>query len=87
MMGCTAILESGSLRLVKDQPWHADFMNEYLAFPNGKYDDQMDALSQFLEWHRVREYQGTFSWDMGFDEEMPGVPAGEAILAMRPPRR
>ena len=30
--------------------WLDEFRTELLAFPNGRYDDQVDALSQFLEW-------------------------------------
>jgi len=28
-----------------EAPWLADFENELLAFPSGRYDDQVDALS------------------------------------------
>jgi len=36
-------------------PWLADFENELLAFPNGRYDDQVDALLLFLDWFAKRE--------------------------------
>ena len=50
MNGETAKLEAGSLILPKSAPWLDEFLEEYRAFPGGKYDDQMDALSQFLNW-------------------------------------
>jgi predicted phage terminase large subunit-like protein len=81
MLGCTAMLESGKVRFVKDERWNEIFLREYLQFPEGTYDDQIDALSQFLKWHQEHVLSGFFWYDMGFDE--PGVPSGEAILAMR----
>jgi len=31
-------------------PWLQDFQTEILQFPNGRFDDQVDSLSQFLGW-------------------------------------
>ncbi len=45
-----AKLESGKYRLPEGAPFLADLKRELSAFPNSKYDDQVDALSQFLEW-------------------------------------
>jgi predicted phage terminase large subunit-like protein len=50
MNGETAKLEAGSLIFPKSAPWLDEFLEEYRAFPGGKHDDQMDALSQFLNW-------------------------------------
>jgi predicted phage terminase large subunit-like protein len=36
--------------LPQDAPWRADFVAEFLAFPSGKFDDQVDAASQYLEF-------------------------------------
>ncbi len=30
--------------------WLGDFLLEILTFPHGRYDDQVDSLSQFLTW-------------------------------------
>jgi predicted phage terminase large subunit-like protein len=63
MEGETAKLESGSLLLPESAHWLEDFLKEYLAFPNGKYDDQIDALSQFLSWqgsHQRTEFECDF---------------------------
>jgi hypothetical protein len=35
--------------------WLADFENELLAFPSGRYDDQVDALLLFLDWFDENE--------------------------------
>ncbi|MDH3581688.1 MAG: phage terminase large subunit [Hyphomicrobiales bacterium] len=45
-----ARFEAGQVYLLKDAPWLGDFMNEILAFPNSRHDDQIDSVSQFLNW-------------------------------------
>ena len=51
----TAALEAGKVLLPKDAPWLDDFRCEVLAFPHGKHDDQVDALSQLMTWHQDRQ--------------------------------
>ena len=41
-------IESGQVRLPPSAPWKEDFLAEVAAFPNGKYDDQVDSMSQAL---------------------------------------
>jgi hypothetical protein len=36
--------------LPEDAPWLGEFMSELLALPNGRHDDQVDSVSQFLFW-------------------------------------
>jgi predicted phage terminase large subunit-like protein len=43
-------IEAGQVHLPREAPWLADFLQELLAFPNGRHDDQVDSLSQFLSW-------------------------------------
>jgi predicted phage terminase large subunit-like protein len=42
--------EAGRILLPNEASWLADFENELLAFPYGRYDDQVDALLLFLDW-------------------------------------
>jgi predicted phage terminase large subunit-like protein len=42
--------EADLVLLPREAPWLADFEAELLAFPNGRYDDQVDALLLFLDW-------------------------------------
>jgi predicted phage terminase large subunit-like protein len=42
--------EAGDVFLPDAAPWLADFEAELLAFPKGRYDDQVDAVSQYLRW-------------------------------------
>jgi predicted phage terminase large subunit-like protein len=48
--------EAGRLLLPTEAPWLADFENELLAFPNGRYDDQVDALMLALDWFSKNEH-------------------------------
>jgi predicted phage terminase large subunit-like protein len=45
-----ARFESGQVFLPEGGSWLALFLNEILAFPSGSYDDQIDSVSQFLNW-------------------------------------
>jgi predicted phage terminase large subunit-like protein len=67
----TPKLESRSLILPRTTTGRDDFIEEYLAFPQGKYDDQIDALSQFLEW-RVNRESAVFEFDFGHDDDVAG---------------
>lgn len=44
----TSKIEAGQVLIPKEAPWLATFLNEILAFPNGRHDDQVDSVSQFL---------------------------------------
>jgi len=44
----SAKIEAGQVRLPKSAPWLEQFLLEVGEFPNGKYDDQVDTLSQVL---------------------------------------
>jgi predicted phage terminase large subunit-like protein len=43
---------AGSVRLPVKAPWLDDFVAELLAFPGGRHDDQVDALTQGMAWGR-----------------------------------
>jgi predicted phage terminase large subunit-like protein len=45
-----ARLEAGDFFLPKAAPWLRDFEDELLTFPNGRHDDQVDAVLLFLDW-------------------------------------
>ena len=48
LLAVSHLIEGGNIAVPQDAPWIADFQREVSVFPNGKYDDQVDSLSQFL---------------------------------------
>ncbi|MGE0410016.1 MAG: phage terminase large subunit, partial [Amphiplicatus sp.] len=50
MEASSAAIEQGSVFLPKEAPWLSAFLEEILAFPNARNDDQVDAFSQLLNW-------------------------------------
>jgi predicted phage terminase large subunit-like protein len=46
----TATLEAGKVLLKKDASWLDELRTELMAFPRGRHDDQVDALSQLMTW-------------------------------------
>ena len=54
MSACTAVIESGGVYLPNTAPWLDSFESELLAFPLGVHDDQVDALSQLINWTKTR---------------------------------
>ncbi len=48
----SALIEAGRLLLPEQAGWLADFEAEVLAFPAVGHDDQVDALTQYLDWVR-----------------------------------
>ena len=54
MSNCSAKIEAGTVFIPIQAPWLDDFRNEPLAFPHGSHDDQVDALSQLINWTRTK---------------------------------
>ncbi len=51
LMGVSAYIENGTLQFSQDEkPWWSDFKKELLGFPGTKYKDQVDALSQCINY-------------------------------------
>ncbi len=50
----SARIEAGHVHLPERAPWLDDLRTELAAFPQGRHDDQVDAISQFLAWHFER---------------------------------
>jgi phage terminase large subunit-like protein len=47
------MVEQGKVHLPVEAPWLNDLMVELGAFPSGLNDDQVDALSQAVEFFRT----------------------------------
>ena len=50
LLSVSHLIEGGRIAVPEDALWLADFQREISLFPNGKHDDQVDSLSQFLIW-------------------------------------
>jgi predicted phage terminase large subunit-like protein len=82
MVPQSAKIEAGHVILPKQAEWLDIFLHELLAFPNGRHDDQVDSVSQFLKWSSQR--------DSPFDLTMIGTEVkvfvgGVQINLPRPP--
>jgi predicted phage terminase large subunit-like protein len=49
---CTGsvLIQGGHILLLAQAPWLDALLSELLAFPEGTHDDQVDSISQFLNW-------------------------------------
>ena len=56
MSRCTAPIEGGQVFIPEDghSAWLTDFLMEAAAFPAAEHDDQVDSMSQFLDWFMAR---------------------------------
>ncbi|GJD63987.1 phage terminase large subunit [Methylobacterium frigidaeris] len=61
--GQTGHLETGRYLLPRQAPWLEAFRREVLAFPRGRYDDQVDSLVQFVEWSGSPRSRGLLERD------------------------
>ena len=55
--GISPIVENKRLFVPFESTWLGEFKSELLGFPNVRYMDQVDALTQMLEWVREQDAQ------------------------------
>ncbi|HEY1655903.1 MAG TPA: phage terminase large subunit [Candidatus Tumulicola sp.] len=60
----SGLFEAGKVRLPKNAPWANAFVDEFLRFPAGKHDDQVDATSLVLS--RLRARLAVPEWSFAF---------------------
>ncbi len=63
MIGQTGKLEAGTVMFADKAKWWLELRKELLAFPYGRYDDQVDALSQLLAWFDTPQGRGLLNRD------------------------
>lgn len=51
-VGHTGLFESGKIFVPESAPWVSDFMSELASFPDSRFDDQVDAMSQAFDYLR-----------------------------------
>ena len=73
------LFEAGNILLPDpdyfDAPWISDYIEELVAFPKGKHDDQCDATAQFL----IRAKNNSFAWLEGLNQEIGDSAIGEDL--------
>ena len=65
----TPMIEAGHVLLPNHAPWLEEFRRELAEFPNGRHDDQVDSVSQFLKWQRTRSTPGVRLMTSGGGDE------------------
>jgi predicted phage terminase large subunit-like protein len=77
----SALIENGTILFPTHKPWIEDFLSELTSFPQTQFADQVDALSQALEWSKNKLYAGVFECDWGYSDA-PGTtsPREEDVL-------
>ena len=60
----TAKLETGHYLVPQAAEWIPAFKQELLAFPNGRHDDQVDSMTQFLDWIGSRHGKSIREWHL-----------------------
>ena len=55
MSAQSAKIEARQVYLPKQAPWLGDLQSELLQFPKSRHDDQVDSISQFLNWIERRQ--------------------------------
>lgn len=61
-----ALIESGQVLLPLQASWLDEFISELTMFPAGRYDDQVDSMTQALNW--MKAYSGPETWFKVMDE-------------------
>lgn len=73
MSAQSAKIEAGYVHIPVQASWLPEFQTELLQFPNGRYDDQVDSLSQFLRWaHEHTTFVGAV-WSLPNPDSLMGI--------------
>lgn len=56
LQAVSGLIESGRVYLPARASWLPDFEQECMTFPAGKHDDQVDSMSQALDYFRTSRY-------------------------------
>ena len=54
LIDVSPMIEAGHVYLPNRAPWLDELRRELAEFPNGRHDDQIDSITQFLKWQRTR---------------------------------
>ena len=54
MDAASSTIENGFVYLPETAPWLSNLIDELMSFPNTRHDDQVDSISQALDWIKQR---------------------------------
>ena len=54
MDAASSTIENGFVYLPETGPWLSNLIDELMSFPNSRHDDQLDFISQALDWIKQR---------------------------------
>ena len=60
----TATIENGFVHVPREEHWLADYLQELIIFPNGRYDDQVDSTSRWIPALHLRQSTCSSHWRM-----------------------
>jgi len=58
----TGSISNGNIFIPKNATWLFDFEQQVMQFPNGRHDEDLDCLAQFLTWFKNK----SIDWDKKF---------------------
>jgi predicted phage terminase large subunit-like protein len=80
MVAQSAKIEAGQVHLPRQADYLDCFLLELLAFPQGRHDDQVDSVSQFLKWAAVRRGDESLFYAIGLPIYVEAEPTEYASL-------
>jgi predicted phage terminase large subunit-like protein len=75
----TVHIENGLVYFPKEAPWLPELEHELMMFPNGSYDDQVDSISQAMEFISKRSDMDSFIGFTRLDMARRGVGVGDDV--------
>jgi predicted phage terminase large subunit-like protein len=73
----------GRVFVKENEPWSVELVNEFMRFPVGRHDDQVDAMSQYLAWRQENPRAPFYLARSGTSEDR----AAAKIFGPPPPKR
>lgn len=81
----TLYFEKGQVLFPRDAPWLLELERELLQFPSSVNDDQVDSVSQYLNWDHERPQGFTVHWlDRDVEDSTVGTIADMLASGWRP---
>ena len=79
----TAVIKNGHVLIPQQAPWLADYLQEMIAFPKGRHNDQVDSTSQALKWFNYQpDEPSLIQYYRELNEQQPGEDEDDRIVAL-----